>query len=175
MSAFFYFAEATGFPCLYPHDFTEYVILVPNDRIIQSHVMDKLLNSPLFTVWASAIGLFTIIRICMRHFLMVKRICKSYVSRNDIVYILFNTFGLSFGTTSAHGVHTQTEMIVVFIVSIFCLFAGNLCTGFLFEKLTLGKSSPFINSFQELLSHPEMKLLRPSIHGLRDSIFPSNS
>lgn len=176
MSAFLYFDEAWGFACLYPHDFTEYVILVPNDRIVVSAVMDKLLESPLLTVWASAICLFTIMRIFMRNFQLDRRIGKSHVKRNDFVYIVFNTFGLSFGTTSPHGVHTQAEMIIVLLISIFCLLAGNLCTGFIFEQLTLTISLPAINSFQELLANRELHLVRPSIPGLRDySIFPNNS
>lgn len=114
-------------------------------------------------------------RICMRYLLMVKRICQAHVSRNDFVYILFNTFGLSFETTSAHGVHTQAEMIVVLSISSFCLMAGNLCTGFIFEQLTLPNSLPVINSFQELLASPAIKLLRPLIPGIRDTVFPNNS
>lgn len=172
-SSFLYFEESTDFPCLYPHDFTEYVILVPNDRIIQSAIMDKLLVSPLFTVWASTICLFTIIRICMRH--LLKRHCKIHASRNDYAYIFFNTFVLSFGTTSAHGVYTHAEMIVVLIISIFCIVAGNLCTGFLFERLTALNSVPAINSFHELLANPALKLVRTRIHGLRGAVFTDNS
>lgn len=143
---------------LYPHDFTEFVILVPMDFKEESALWDKLLNSPLFTVWASATVVFT-----------------DNTSHNDLVYILFNSLGLSFGTTTAHGVHSRAEMILVLFVSLFNVLAGILCASFLFEQLAITNYVPIINSFEDFLDHTELRLIRPSIPNFSSEIFPNQS
>lgn len=144
---------------LYPHDFVDYVIIVPNDRNEQSTVSNELLSSPLFKVWASSIILFTVMRIMIRKLYPERDI--QHTSQNALIYIFFNTFGLSFGTTSAHGASNLTEKIVVLFVSIFCILSGIFCTGFLLVKMTSSKNVPKINSIAELMEHPELTVIIP--------------
>lgn len=158
---------------LYPHDFTEYVFLVPKSFKEENALWGKLLNSPLFTVWASATAVFTIGRILVRKVLIVR--FTDNTSRNDLIYILFNTFGLSFGTTSAHGVHSRAELILILFVSLFNVLAGVLCASFLFGQFAITNYVPFINSFEEFLSHTELHLIRPRIPGFSSNIFPNES
>lgn len=158
---------------LYPHDFTEFVILVPMDFKEESALWDKLLNSPLFTVWASATVVFTTGRILVRRLLIVR--FTDNTSHNDLVYILFNSLGLSFGTTTAHGVHSRAEMILVLFVSLFNVLAGILCASFLFEQLAITNYVPIINSFEDFLDHTELRLIRPSIPNFSSEIFPNQS
>lgn len=158
---------------LYPHHFTEYVILVPKKLKKEEALGYQLLNSPLFTVWASATAVFSISRILVRKLLSVRS--TDTTSRNDLVYILFNTFGLSFGTTTAHGVHSRAELILVLFVSLFNVLAGVLCAGFLFEQLANTNYVPIINSFEDFFNQSELRLIRPSIPDISSEIFPNKS
>lgn len=107
---------------LYPHGLTDHVILVKSETIKNTAASDKLLKSPLLTVWASAIIVFSIFRISARQLLSYRYADNR--SHNDIFYILFNTFGLSFGMTSAYGLHSRAEMVIVLFVSLFSMLAG---------------------------------------------------
>lgn len=157
---------------LYPHDFVEYSFLVPNDRVPQNDIMDKFLNSPFFSVWASSIGFFAVFRLIFRK--LSNHIENTSDSQNDLVYIVFDTIGLIFGTTSAHGIQSRAELVIVLFVSVFCLVAGIGCTGFLFEQLTVSNSVPVINSIAELLEHKELLIYRSNIVGIFVYLFPLN-
>lgn len=157
---------------LYPHGFTDYVILVKSEFIENTAASDKLLKSPLLTVWASAIVAFSIIRILVRQLLLFK--FTDNPSHNSFLYILFNTFGLSFGATSANGLNSRAEMILVLFVSLFSMLAGIVCAGFLFEQLTITRSVQAINSFQDLMQHEELELFRAGLPLLDTDIFSNN-
>lgn len=165
-----YFSDDGNRP-LYPHHFVEYNILVPNDRIDEADTLGKFLKSPLFSIWASSIGVFSIVRMIFRKLPHWNRIYAT-TSHNDLVYIPFNTIGLAFGTTAAHGIQSRAELVLVLYISIFCLLGGILCTGFLFEQLTTVNSVPAINSVNELFEQTDQQLFRPNIDGMYYSVFP---
>lgn len=156
---------------LYPHEFTDYVILVKSEFTGNIAISDKLLKSPLLTVWASAIVVFTVARILVRRILLFRYTDKT--THNDYFYILMNTFGLSFGTTSAYRLHSRAEMIIAIFISLFCVLAGIFCAGFLFEQLTVSNPKQVINSFKDLLQHTELELYRAELPGFRGEIFPN--
>lgn len=156
---------------LYPHEFTEYVILVKSELIEKTAgSSDQLLKSPLFTVWTSAIVVFSVVRILVRRIL-----CFRYSISNDFLYILFNTFGLSFGTTPASGLNSRTEKIIVLFISLFGVLAGIFCAGFLFEQLTHSNFVQVINSFEDLLNNPKVFLGRAEIPWFNGNVFPNNA
>lgn len=157
---------------LYPHDSTDYLILVKSELIEKTAASDKLLKSPLLIVWASAITIFSILRILVRQLLFFRYIDNN--SSNNFLYILFNTYGLSFGATSANAVQSGAEKITVLFVSLFSMLAGIFCAGFLFEKMTISNSVQVINSFDDLLNHTEVRMIRSQIPGIDAKILPNN-
>lgn len=150
---------------LYPHNFVEYVVLIPNDRLEHADILEKFLNSPLFSIWASSIGVFALVRVIFRKLAHWNHVYAP-ASRNDLVYIPFNTIGLSFGMTAPHRIQSRAELVLVLYISLFCLLAGILCTGF-----TLVNSVLAINSIEELYDKTEMRLFRPNIVGLLQDAF----
>lgn len=143
--------------------------MVKSELIEKTAASDKLLKSPLLTVWTSAIVVFSVVRTLVRQIL-----CFRYSRSNDFLYILFNTFGLSFGTTSASGLKSRSEMIIALFISLFSVLAGIFCAGFLFEQLTLSNFVQVINSFDDLLKHHEY-LFKAELPWFNGKVFPNNS
>lgn len=146
---------------LYPHTFIEYVIIVPSNMKEQSSLGDMLLKSPLFSVWTLCVGLITLTRVVIRKMLAIKNDVSTNSSRNAYIYIIFNTFGLSFGATSVQGAATKSEKTIVLFLSLFCVVAGIFCTGFLLEKLISTTADERINSLEELLLEDDMLIIMP--------------
>lgn len=151
------------FSKLYPHKFVEYVIIVPSDIKEHLGIGDMLLKSPLFTVWAICVGVITLSRMVIRRlFAFNSQFDKRNSSQNAFVYIFFDTFGLSFGATSAQGAESKTEKAIVLFLSIFCIVAGILCTGFLLEQLIETKAEQKINSLEQLIFEEDLDIVLPS-------------
>lgn len=163
---------------LYPHKFVEYVIIVPSDIKEQMGIGDMLLKSPLFSVWAICVGVLSIIRMVIRRlFAFNNKFDKRNRSQNAFVYIFFNTFGLSFGATSAQGAESRTEKAIVLFLSIFCIVAGILCTGFLLEQLIETRTEQKINSLEQLLLEEKVDIVLPNdlyFYAQKYNIFPTN-
>lgn len=158
---------------LYPHEYTDYLFLVKSEVIESTAASDKLLKSPLLSVWASAIVLFSIARVLVRQVLLSRH--TDSASHNDLSYIMFNTFGLSFGSTSVTGLNSRAEMIMVLFISLFSVLAGIFCAGFLFEQLTISNSMQVINSFEDLLKHEELILYRSGVAFQDGNMFPNST
>lgn len=137
---------------LYPYDVMSYLTIVPNEMMENTAVWDRLISSPLFSVWASSIAVFSAMRIVVRTKSTNWKFRKLHTSENDLLYIFFDTFGLSFGTTSAHGVHALSEQIIVTFLSLFCILASIFCSGFLFEQMTTSTYIPKIKTFEDVLN-----------------------
>lgn len=147
---------------LYPHKYIEYVIIVPSDIKEQSGIGDMLLKSPLFTVWAIIVGIITLTRMIVRKVLAFNNnFDERNSNQNAIIYIVFNTFGLSFGATSVTGAQSRTEKVIVLFLSFFCMVAGILCTGFLLEQVMGVKSEQKINSLEQILLEKDLKVAVP--------------
>lgn len=154
----FYIDPATK---LYPHRYLEYVIIVPSNFKEQSSIGDKLLKSPLFSVWTLCVGLITLTRIVIRRFFAFNYNISTNSSPNEYIYIFFNTFGLSFGATTVQGATTKSEKTIVLFLSVFCVVAGILCTGFLLEQVMITKTEQKIDSLEELLLADDMLIAMP--------------
>lgn len=146
---------------LYPHTFIEYVIVVPSNLKEQSSLGDMLLKSPLISVWTLCVGLITLTRVVIRKLLAFKNDVSTNSSHNAYIYIIFNTFGLSFGATSVQGAITKSEKTIVLFLSLFCVVAGILCTGFLLENLIITTAEERINSLEEVFLEDDMYILMP--------------
>lgn len=129
-----------------------YLTIVPNEMMEMTAVWGRLIASPLFSVWASAIAVFSALRLIVRTKSPNLDARKLYTSKNDLLYIFFDTFGLSFGTSSAHGVHAISEHIIVTFLSVFCILASIFCSGFLFEQMATSTFEPKIKTFEDVLN-----------------------
>lgn len=157
------FTLAGGYFKLYPHKIIDIVIIVPSDIKEQSGIGDMLSKSPLFTVWAICVGIITVTRMLVRKLLALNNnLDKRNNNQNAFIYIVFNTFGLSFGATSVQGAESRTEKVIVLFLSIFCIVAGILCTGFMLEQIIETKSEQKINSFEQVLLEDDLQLMVPS-------------
>lgn len=135
---------------LYPHDVENYVLVVPNIRQKDLTIWQSILNFPLLNVWALVIAIFCIFR---------KSIRLIYKSRQQsVTEIFFNTFGLSFGTTDPSNVNTFPENTLILFLGIFCVLAGNLCTGYLFQQMTVFDYKPEINHLTDLNKYPNLSV-----------------
>lgn len=99
-------------------------------------------NSPLINVWALAIGLMTISRIIIRK---VKKHGKI-----NVLQILFESYGISFGMTSNKAHLKIAERILLMFLSIFSIVAGCFCSGFLFQQYSISYFPSAINSIDDL-------------------------
>lgn len=139
-------------PALYPHDAQQYMLIVPSMLKTTSKLSEFIFRSPLIRIWATVIGMFTIIRIIQRKLTNP----KEHVSR--LMYIPINTLGLSFGTTSVTGVRSRAELITTFSLSVFGMLAGLLFSGLLFEQLVTTESVQEITSLIDLSKYPDIPI-----------------
>lgn len=138
---------------LYPHEVKTYVLIVPSMLKLESKLSEFIFRSPLIRIWAIAIVMFTLFRITQR------KCANPRESANRLVYIPFNTFGLSFGSTSVTGVKSRSELITVFFLSVFGMLAGLLFSGLLFEELTTTESIPQITTLSDLSMYPNIQII----------------
>lgn len=127
----------------------------------QSAVMDIILRSPLFRVWAIAIGVSTVARGIFRHYSIQNSASVENRRLNAFVYIVFNTFGMSFGMTGAHGVTNRSEQMIALFVSFFAILAGIFCTGIIFEQFTITSNKATINSVADFIAQPMLNVYLP--------------
>lgn len=106
---------------LYSHDVRPFMLIVP--AMHTSKLSAFLFRSPLIRIWATAIVIFTIVRIIQR------KLTNPKESANRLVYIPFNTFGLSFGCTSVTGAKGRSEQITTFFLTVFGILASLLFPG----------------------------------------------
>lgn len=138
---------------VYPYDWRQFVLIVPSMVKTNSKLLEFIFNSPLIRIWLLAIGMFTILRIIQR------KVINPSEPLNQIVYIPFNTFGLSFGTTSVTGGGSRSEVIATFFLTLFGMLAGLLFSGLLFEQLTITESVQEITSFSDLTKYPNIEIV----------------
>lgn len=141
---------------LYPHDLETYIIVVPNLLQRKSTLFLSILQMPLLNVWAVAIILFAISR------KIIRSVQKSKL--NDFTEILFNTFGLSFGTAGQSASTTlisSSEQLLVLFLSLFSMLAGILCSGILFKEYATSSLISKINSLEDLGRNPEIEVVMP--------------
>lgn len=93
------------------------VLIVPSMYETRSTFSDFVFQSPLIRVWITTIIIFTILRT------LQWKIVNSKEPVNQLVYISFNTIGLSFGSTSVAGVKSRSELITIFFLSVFGMLA----------------------------------------------------
>lgn len=127
----------------------------------QSALIDIFLRSPLFRVWAIAIGVSSLARALFRRYSAQARRSDENQRPNAFVYISFNTFGLSFGMTGAHGVTNRSEQLIALFVSLFAILAGIFCTGIIFEQFTITSNAVTINTVDDLIDHKELNIYLP--------------
>lgn len=138
----------------YPHETDSIVVVVPNIRLVQTTMLESLLEMPLFSVWAFAILLFTVSRKIIRNILRA--------SRNNCMDIFIDTFGISFATggggLAAATLHSRAENLLILFLSVFSMLASIFCSGILFQQLTSSVSRPAINSLKDLAAHPNISV-----------------
>lgn len=135
----------------YPHEMDSIVVIVPNIRLVQTSMLTTLLEMPLFSVWAFAIGLFSVSRKAIRKILQKPK--------NYFFEILIDTFGISFATgggTASAVLHSRTENLLLLFLSVFSMLASIFCSGILFQQMTSSTSRPAINSLKDLSAHPHL-------------------
>lgn len=140
---------------LYPYDMVKYVMIVPNIQGYKIKTMGALLKSPLITVWAISILLFSLMR------LLIRKIKKQIQNCNSLVYIVFNTFGLLFATTSVTDVNERSERMLTVFISFYSLLSSIGCSSFLFTQLTFGFDFPLINTVADLLQYEQINIMVP--------------
>lgn len=142
---------------LYPHEMEKFIIVVPNQVQRKLTFFVSFLQMPLINVWALAIIIFTIFRKILRSVLKTKY--------NEFSSILFNTFGLSFGTAggSANTIHiSSSEKLLIWFLSLFAMLASMLCNGWIFTEFATSLLVPSINSLDDLGKNPNIEIWMPS-------------
>lgn len=137
---------------LYPHYFADIVLVVPAIKKGKTNISNIILESPLVNVWAKVILIVS----CARIFLRL--LANANETQNELAYIIFNTFGISFGTTDMTGAKSRPEILLVFFLNLFAILAGCLCSGMLFEQFTFESDTPLINSLDDIANHTEFKM-----------------
>lgn len=141
---------------LYPHEFENYVMVVPNILQEKSTILKSILEFPLLSVWTITICIIFLCRTAIR------KLCTSSAS-NDWIEIFFNTFGLSFGMSGATNVLNTAERVLILFLSIFTILSSNLCTSILFnQQFTTVAYMPSINAFCDLDKYPVLEVYMPA-------------
>lgn len=159
------FASVT-YDYLYPHDVKQYILIVPKTYKINSKISELIFKSPLIRIWVTAIAIFSIFR-CIQRKLLNPKECG-----NRLVYILFNTFGLTFGCTSVTGVQSRSEVIATFFLSVFGMLAGLLFSGFLFDQLTTTEHVQLIHNLSDVSKYRRMNI--GYMHGVSFQLLTHN-
>lgn len=126
---------------LYPHDYDNFVIIVPNLLKEHNNLINIIIDSPLVNVWAITICIVTIVRCIFKYILK---------NSNDWMYTFIETYGISFGTTSAAKSTKLSDQIIVLFLSIFSLIAGIFCSGILFQQYATVSFEPRINTLDDI-------------------------
>lgn len=105
-------------------------------------------QSPLVNVWTIAILLLTGARKCIW-------------PKHNLIALFFETFGISFGMTSSKPGRNRSENILLFFISIFAMLSGILCSGIIFQQLTVSTYSPAIQSIENLEQYPHIDIITP--------------
>lgn len=138
---------------LIPHTTGVYVVIVPYLGSSSISLSAVLYDSPLFTVWCACLIYFVVVRLVIRCFHSIE------INRNELIYIPFNTIGLSFGTTAAGSVRTRSESIVIVFIAISSIFTGILCSGILLQSFVVSSSRPTINSLEDIYKFPNLTFM----------------
>lgn len=132
----------------------KYIIVVPNQMDRKSTLFLSIIQMPLISVWALAILIFAIFRKIIRSVLKTKY--------NDFSAIFFNTFGISFGATSANSsLVSSSENLTIWFLSLFAMLASLLCSGMLFTEFSTSLIMPSINSLNDLAKNPHIEIWMP--------------
>lgn len=144
-------------PKLFAHNHDDYVVIVPNELRTSTRIWLAIIRSPLFSVWAMAIGIFTLARKMLRHLAADGKPSATMGS------ILFDTIGLTFGTTSGvvRRIKNRPERVLVLFLTLVAMLAAIMCPGHLFEELSTVSYRPKINTFDEL-KRSNMGIMVPS-------------
>lgn len=121
------------------------VIVTPIDYASTSISLLSIVKSPLVNVWALTILLFTSLRKLLQK-------CTASIPRR-FVDLLFETFGIVFGTASGSAIYNRPERVLVLFLLLAAWLAGIFCTGMLFEKLSIAQLTPRISNLSELVSN----------------------
>lgn len=148
------FNSQTYYP-MYPHDITKFVLVVPNIQVKTSNSVKTILGSPLICVWSIGILLCTLLRLALN------KMHRNSANTNENVYVFFNTFGLSFGTTANNSTRTWSQKCLAITISIFGLLSGIFCGGLLFQQMTLYKSMPAINCLDDIAKFTNIDIYMP--------------
>ena len=127
---------------IYPHDYEEYVIIVPNDLEEKSAFVKLVLNSPLLNVWTITIVVVSLFRIYLRRNLPT--------SSSHVIRLILDTFSIAFTGFGFIKTHIRHEHILSISLSVFSLVSSIFCTGYIFQQYTSTVLQPKINSITDL-------------------------
>lgn len=130
---------------LYPHEYENFVLIVPNVMKDEIDFINYAIKSPLVNVWAVAILLVTLSRCFFRKILQLDK-------TTDWQQIFIDNVGLSFGWKSfIENYKNRSDKILILFLSTFSLIAGIFFSGHLLQKFAIVSVNPKISTFDDLI------------------------
>lgn len=135
-----------------------------NKRVNKVFLWEFFTKSPLLNVWAVSIFIFTIIRVFLRP------ITATMTENNSVCRIFFDTFGLSFGTTSGLRDTRRNERSITVIISSFAMITSIYCSGMLVQHRSLNVNIPSYQTKNDIICE-NIPILYPTLYWSKEAPF----
>lgn len=118
---------------------------------------NDVIKSPLFSVWATALILFTLCRKLLQTIYSHKTLGTHKNTPSGSIF--FETIGLMFGTTGLwSNLVNKPEKILILFLSLCGMIASIFCTGMLFDQFAMDLSRPNINCLEDLAKNESIEI-----------------
>lgn len=134
-----------------PHYFYKFVLIVPNQLRLRSFPFAFVFESPMARFFVPVVLLLSIARKYFRKYAWTSR-TNRWLRHWSWSRMFFDTFGIVLGTGGSSVVRAKTrpEKAMIFLASCLSVVAGLLCSGLVFQAITLNTYAPVIDSLAEL-------------------------